>query len=183
MVESDQDLHWPLSQSLDITECIKVDQRPRWYLWVHRMIWICAFCECLKAHIGINSQAIEKQYLKQYLKLTTQDNLKTRGSWWPCSTHLSIIALREPDLELIKANILTKLSFEVDLEIKTNILSEIHDDCLKNMISRVLTIFSFDLNWWPSFWVQVTQFQSWPRFHWGKHSEQVSSRLGKNCGL
>ena len=27
----------------------------------------------------------------------------------PCNAHLSIIALREPDLELIKANILTKI--------------------------------------------------------------------------
>ena len=27
----------------------------------------------------------------------------------PCNAHLSVIALREPDLELIKANILTKI--------------------------------------------------------------------------
>ena len=33
----------------------------------------------------------------------------TRGPWWPCNAHLSIIALREPDLELIKANILIKI--------------------------------------------------------------------------
>ena len=33
----------------------------------------------------------------------------TKGPWWPCNAHLSIIALREPDLELIKANILTKI--------------------------------------------------------------------------
>ena len=31
---------------------------------------------------------------------------KTRGPWWPCNAHLSNIALWEPDLELIKANIL-----------------------------------------------------------------------------
>ena len=36
-------------------------------------------------------------------------NIRTRGPWWPCNAHLSIIALREPDLELIKANILTKI--------------------------------------------------------------------------
>ena len=35
--------------------------------------------------------------------------IKTRGPWWPCNAHLSIIAFREPDLELIKANILTKI--------------------------------------------------------------------------
>ena len=34
---------------------------------------------------------------------------KTRGPWWPCNAHLSIIALWEPDLELIKANILIKI--------------------------------------------------------------------------
>ena len=33
----------------------------------------------------------------------------TRGSWWPCNAHLSNIALWEPDLELIKANILIKV--------------------------------------------------------------------------
>ena len=33
----------------------------------------------------------------------------TRGPWWPCNAHLSIIALWEPDLELIKANILIKI--------------------------------------------------------------------------
>ena len=37
-------------------------------------------------------------------------------------------------------------SFELDLEIiKTNILSKIHDDCLKNVTARVLTRFSADL--------------------------------------
>ena len=34
---------------------------------------------------------------------------KTRGPWWPCNAHLSNIALWEPDLELIKANILIKV--------------------------------------------------------------------------
>ena len=39
-------------------------------------------------------------------------------------------------------------SFELDLEIiKANILSNIHDDCFKNVTSRVLTSFSFDLTW------------------------------------
>ena len=34
---------------------------------------------------------------------------KTRGPWWPCNAHLSNIALWEPDLELIKPNILIKV--------------------------------------------------------------------------
>ena len=38
-----------------------------------------------------------------------EDKVKTRGPWWPCKAHLSITALREPDLELIKVNILTKI--------------------------------------------------------------------------
>ena len=33
----------------------------------------------------------------------------TRGPQWPCNAHLSIIALIEPDLEMIKASILTKI--------------------------------------------------------------------------
>ena len=42
-------------------------------------------------------------------------------------------------------------SFKLDLEIiKTNILSNIYDDYLKNVTSGVLR-FSFDLSWWPIF--------------------------------
>ena len=36
-------------------------------------------------------------------------------------------------------------SLELDLEIKTNILSKIHDDCFQNVNARVLTRFSVDL--------------------------------------
>ena len=50
----------------------------------------------------------------------------------------------------------SKLHLEI---IKTNILSKIHDDHFKNVTSRVLTRFSFDLAWWPSVWLQVTQFE------------------------
>ena len=64
-------------------------------------------------------------------------------------------------------------SLELDLEIiKTNILSNIHDDYLMNVTSRVLTSFFFDLVWWPSSSPQVTQFQTWPRNHQDKHFEQ-----------
>ena len=65
------------------------------------------------------------------------------------------------------------IQFEPDLEIiKTNILSKIHDDHSKNVTSRVLTMFSFDFILWPSFWPQMTQFQS--QSHQDKHFEQES---------
>ena len=71
--------------------------------------------------------------------------------------------------------------FKLDLElIKTNILSNIYDDYFKNVECKQ---FSADLAWWPSFWPQVIQFQTWPRFNRGKHFEQVSSRLGQNYDL
>ena len=66
-------------------------------------------------------------------------------------------------------------SFKLDLEIiKTNILSKIHDDCLKNVTARVLTRFSADFALLPSFLSQVTQFQIWHRTHQDKHFEQDS---------
>ena len=75
-------------------------------------------------------------------------------------------------------------SFKPGLEIiKTNILSKIHGDCFKNVTTTVLTRFSVDLARWPSFWPQVTQFQTWPRNHQGKHFEQNSWRLLKKCDL
>ena len=44
-------------------------------------------------------------------------------------------------------------SSKLDLEIiKTNILSNIYDDYLKNVTSGVLTSFFFDLAQWHSFW-------------------------------
>ena len=64
-------------------------------------------------------------------------------------------------------------SFKLDLDIiKANILSEIHDDILKNVTTRVLTRSSFDLAQWPSFWPHVTQFQIWPKNHHNKYFEQ-----------
>ena len=119
----------------------------------------------------------------------------------------------EPDLKIIKTNILSKIhyycfknvtarvltkslliwpgdlvfdskwpSFKFDLEIiKTNMLSKIHDDCLKNVTTRVLTRFSADLARWPSFWPQVTQFQTYPRTHQDKHFEQDSLLLLQKC--
>ena len=49
-------------------------------------------------------------------------------------------------------------SFKLDLEIiKTNILSNIYDEYLKNVTSGVLTMFSLDLAWWPSFFTPRDQ--------------------------
>ena len=59
-------------------------------------------------------------------------------------------------------------------------LSKIHDDCLKNVTTRVLKRFSADLARWPSFWPQVTQFRTWPKNHQDKHFEQDSWWLLKN---
>ena len=73
-------------------------------------------------------------------------------------------------------------SFKPDLElIKTNILSKIFYDCLKNVTARVLTRFSADLARWPSFWLQVTQFWTWPRNHQDKHFEHDSWWLLEKC--
>ena len=73
-------------------------------------------------------------------------------------------------------------SFELDLKIiKTNILSKIHDDCLKNVTAKVITRFSADLARWPSFWPQVTQFRTWPRNHQDTHFEQDSWWLLKQA--
>ena len=71
--------------------------------------------------------------------------------------------------------------FELDLEIiKTNILSNIHDDYSKHVTSGVLTRFSFNLAWWRSSLPQMTQFQTWPRNHQDKHFEQDPWWLLKN---
>ena len=64
---------------------------------------------------------------------------------------------RQKDFPLIwPGNLVSDIkrpSFKLDLEIiKTNILSNIYDDYLKNVTSA-------DLAWWPSFWPHVTQFQ------------------------
>ena len=115
----------------------------------------------------------------------------------------------ELDLEIIKTNIWSKIHDDWFKNVTSKVLTrfsfdltwwpsfwpqvtqfqtlphqdKLHDDCFKNVTSRVLTSFSFDLAWWPSFWPQVTQYETWSRFHRGKHSKQVSLRLGQNCDL
>ena len=67
------------------------------------------------------------------------------------------------------------IQFEPDLEIiKTNILSKIHDDHFKTVTSRVLTMFSFNLTLSPSFRPKMIQFQSRSRNHQDKYFEQES---------
>ena len=73
-------------------------------------------------------------------------------------------------------------SFKLIIEIiKTNILGKFHSDCFENVTSKVLTRSSFDLTWWPYFWLQVTQFQTWPTNHQDKHFEQDSWWLLHKC--
>ena len=92
----------------------------------------------------------------------------------------SFLLIRPGDLVLNPKWPSLKLNLDL-IEVYT--LSKFHQDWVKTMTSRVLTSFSFDFTWWPSFWPQVTQYRTWPRFHRGKHSDQVSSRLGQNCDL
>ena len=103
----------------------------------------------------------------------------------------------ELDLEIIKTNILSKIHDDCFKNVTARVLTRFSADLawwlsfwpqvtqfrtldwVKIMTSRVLTSFSFDLTWWPSFWPQETQYRTWPRFHSGKHSDHVSSRLGQ----
>ena len=48
---------------------------------------------------------------------------------------------------------------------KTNILTRFQHAQAKNVASWVLTRFSLNLTLWPSFWLDMTQFRSWPRYH------------------
>ena len=48
-------------------------------------------------------------YCPSTLKIDHLVIFYTRGPWWPCNAHMSNTALWEPDLELIKANILIKV--------------------------------------------------------------------------
>ena len=67
-------------------------------------------------------------------------------------------------------------SFELDLEIiKTNILGKIHDDCFKNVTSRVLKRSSFDLAWWPNF------DPKWPSFELELIKTNILSKIHDDC--
>ena len=54
-----------------------------------------------------------------------------------------------------------------------NILTKFQDYWTENVASRVYTKFSLDINLWFSFWLNMTYFQSHPRFHW--NSSEISS--------
>ena len=47
----------------------------------------------------------------------------------------------------------------------------------------MLTRFSADLAWWPSFWPHMTPFQTWLRNHHDKHFGQDSWWLLQKCDL
>ena len=50
-VQSDQGLQCLLIESLDTTECMKVEKRLEWYFAHAQMIWTCPLCACSKAFI------------------------------------------------------------------------------------------------------------------------------------
>ena len=121
-------------------------------------------------NLEINKMNILSNIHDDYLKNVTS-GVSTRFSsdlaWWPCFWPI-VFDPKWP-------------SFKHDLKIiKTNTLSKIHDDCLKNVTARVLTSFSFDLARWPSFWPQVTQFQTWPRNHQDKNLSKIHDDCFKN---
>ena len=41
----------------------------------------------------------------------------------------------------------------------------------------------YDLTLWPTFWPDMAYFQTWIRFHQGKHSDEVSGVSDQKSGL
>ena len=58
--------------------------------------------------------------------------------------------------------------FELD---KMIVLSKFNEDWTKTVASRVFTRFFYDLTYWPTFWPDMTNIQSWPRYCQDDHSE------------
>ena len=56
-----------------------------------------------------NKTKQKKKKKKKKQQQKKKKKKKTRGPLWPCNAHLSNIALWEPGLDLIKANILIKV--------------------------------------------------------------------------
>ena len=80
-----------------------------------------------------------------------QDKHFEQDSWWLLQKR-DLKSVNKVFFKFVLVFDLKQPSFKFDLEtIKTNILSKIHDDYFKNVTSSVLTRFSFDLAWWPSF--------------------------------
>ena len=66
--QSDQGFHYPLSELLDITECMNGEQNPGETLHMRRMIWILAFCTCSKAAFRLtlhtySEPSLQRQHL------------------------------------------------------------------------------------------------------------------------
>ena len=61
-IQSDQGLHCPLIESLDITECM-IFLNDTWRM--HMVIWICIFCACLKAPFPLKRPFVFLVYKKK----------------------------------------------------------------------------------------------------------------------
>ena len=66
--------------------------------------------------------------------------------------------------------------------IKTNIQQKFQHAKIKNTASRVLTRFSFNLAYWPSFWHNMTHIRIWPKYHQDKLSDKSSRCSSKQEG-
>ena len=75
-------------------------------------------------------------------------------------------------------------SFISDKEfMKINILTQFHEDWIKTVPSREFTWVFYNLILWPSFWSDMTQFLSWPRFNWDKYSDSFMKIAIELCSL
>ena len=62
--------------------------------------------------------------------------------------------------------------FELDRDIvKMIILSKFYDDWTKTVTPGVFTKFILDLTYWPSFWPNIANIQTWLRYCHDDHSE------------
>ena len=70
--------------------------------------------------------------------------------------------------------------FELDWDIvKMIVLSWCDEDWTKTVASRVFTRFFYDLTYWPTFWPDMTNIQTRPRYCQDKHSEQFLIKYGR----
>ena len=79
-------------------------------------------CACCRVALYLTSLQWPTPYIpiSHYLNYGCHlSYMKTRGPGWRCNAHLSIIALSEPDLELIKANIMIKIQNDYINKTKT----------------------------------------------------------------
>ena len=78
----------------------------------------------------------------------------TTNSYWETDLNRKTLESLDPQIFIMWP------SFELQLDIiKKNILSVIHDDYFKTVISKIITRFSFDLAWWPIFDPKWSSFE------------------------